>query len=278
MSGTTITIEGNSNASNLVLGSANGSINSTDSVPAADVISNTNSIPGFAGRRYVACMFTTPGDMSGTTLYYDISETLLIPATEKRFVQYTFSDDGKSYSLSFGNDPSGLDVLTASSTVYGKKNIPIFESRITPGVYLTEFIDTFTDPEIVDGNTVFADALIGYQQTGIKFSTVDSDPYGKLEWVKNAPLLQINASVMPAFRSYYPKQIYDAVLESCKIFPSKVILDPFNYIVQTNSSGVVQKTANGVPIPAIPYLKYMPKLSNGTYSTNENDFVKIGPI
>ena len=275
MSGTTISILGNSNSSNLVLDSTSGSINTTESV---DVISNINSIPGFAGRRYAACMITTPGDMSGTTLYYDISQTLLIPPTEKRFVQYTFSDNGKTYSLSFGNDPSGLDVSTASSTVYGKKNIPIFESRITPGVYLTEFIDTITDPEIVNGNVVFADALIGYQQTGIKFTMVDNDPFGKLEWIKNAPLLQVSASVMPAFRSYYPKQIYDAVLESCKIFPSKVILDPFNYIVQTNSSGIVQKTADGVPIPAIPYLKYMPKLSDGTYSTNENDFVKIGSI
>ena len=32
MSGTTITIDGNSNASNLVLGSANGSINNTENM------------------------------------------------------------------------------------------------------------------------------------------------------------------------------------------------------------------------------------------------------
>ena len=41
MSGTTITIDGNSNASNLVLGSASGSIHSADSVPAAAAVTET---------------------------------------------------------------------------------------------------------------------------------------------------------------------------------------------------------------------------------------------
>lgn len=43
MSDTTITIEGNSNASNLVLGSASGSINSTEKE------SNLNALTGLEG-------------------------------------------------------------------------------------------------------------------------------------------------------------------------------------------------------------------------------------
>jgi hypothetical protein len=297
MSGTSIAIDGNSNQSNLVINSASSTINDAASASCC-ILPCTIPVPGFAGRQYSACFVVSPYmhgvDISEAAIT-DINPEFSSPDVQalNKYVQYTFSEDGKSYQLSFGDTPSGLFTSTAASgeTVYGKKDIPLYESKMTPGIYLTDPLeyqsDTLIDPNT---NAIFVDALTGYQQCGIQFSKApgSDDPWSKMVWVGPSPLLQASGPVMSSFRTYYPKWVFDTVAESCTRFPNVFVRDPLNFIVVTDASGyvldnsdnrvatgghnAVTKIPNNLPKRADIWMRHVP-----SKTTEETYFLKMGP-
>ena len=87
MSGTTITIEGNSNASNVVLGSANGSINSTDSVP---VVPDTTPLFGRTiYNSHQKKWLVDNGTNTFSVLDYRISDCMLYNLSNPETTTYT---------------------------------------------------------------------------------------------------------------------------------------------------------------------------------------------
>jgi hypothetical protein len=278
----------------------------------AFIIPNVKVIqkPGFAGRQYAARFIMSPWmlgidgneNMEGT--FFNISGGTWEDQTSTKYVQYTFSDDGKSYQLSFGNSPEELftETAAAGANVYGKRDIPLYESRETPGIYLTDPLneDYHQAIPVEENNSYFNDALTGYQQCGIQFSKApdSDDPFSKMIWVGPSPLLRMSVPSAKSFRSYYPKWAFDNVVESLERFDSVYVRDPLNFIVKTDASGFVlnsadEKVASGLnihgtsmsPESSIPHEENRPKRLNiwmkhiqEARSTNVEDFPQMGGV
>ena len=201
MSGTTITIDGNSNASNLVLGSANGSIVSTDSatpiVEVADSVNNISELPVFANKAYVGKF--QPGRLP-----------------EPIYVVYKFNEDGTKYNLNF--DPSYSNLFSK----YVVENVIITKQNTPPGFVGSYYKGFDTSGVVFNGNQQFT----GYQQTGINFIG------NKLYWFpETGPELRTslldfsnNLSMM------YEASMAALITQQLELYPTKYYTDPLAWL------------------------------------------------
>ena len=129
---TTISISGNSNNTDLILGSASGTIGGS----AAPITETATSLPVFANKTYVGKY--QPGQM-----------------TQPTYVAYYFNEDGTTYSLNF--NAVYEDLMTPTS--YVVENVLLTRQNTPPG-HVGEYYKAFDTS---------GGLFTGYQQTGINF-------------------------------------------------------------------------------------------------------------
>ena len=173
MSDTTITIDGNSNASNLVLGSANASIHSSDSVPAAAAVTETTQLEdinwALTFQGYPEIQFTSLNNLG-----LDLIDPSLADTT---FKGYDLSGDGSytlyseinfiSNYLGGGNvswrnssNPESIPYLWSNviaSQAFGNKHVLVLEG--TPSWY-TNHVAPYVSGTIFESVEAFLSVVI----------------------------------------------------------------------------------------------------------------------
>lgn len=172
MSGTAITISGNSNASNLVLGSANASINSTDSVPADVAVTETTQLEDvnwaltFQGYPEIQLTsLTNVGlDLSGTSLA-DVTfkgKDLDMAGTHNSYAEINFISNYLSGGNVSWKDSSNVEAVPyvwssiIANQVVGNKHVLVLESN--PSWY-TEHVNGYV-PGVLQSLDKFLTVII----------------------------------------------------------------------------------------------------------------------